>query len=110
MLVNKNRRWFVSDDRLWADSLGLHMRDDLGDNKFALADFSTLVLRTVDVGTFAPRDSGLRLSESDAQQLMDELWRAGVRPRNGSGALAHVEATHAHLEDLRRLVFKGLPE
>lgn len=46
------------------------------------------------------------LSESDAQQLMDALWKAGLRPRNGEGTLSHVEAMKAHLEDMRTLVFQ----
>ena len=46
------------------------------------------------------------LDREGAQRLMDELWTIGLRPRNGSGALAHVDAVQAHLEDLRRLVFK----
>ena len=42
----------------------------------------------------------------EAQQLMDELWLAGVRPTEGQGSVGQLAAVHAHLEDLRRLVFK----
>ena len=96
------RRWFVSDDRLWRDALGLHLREERGE-QFAVADFSTVTMRTIERGSLAPREHGFDLSETDAQQIMDELWRAGVRPRNGSGALAHVEAINAHLQDMRKL-------
>ena len=39
------------------------------------------------------------------QHLMDELWRLGVRPQDGAGSLAHVEAMKAHIADLRQLLF-----
>jgi hypothetical protein len=51
----------------------------------------------------------LRLTSDEAQQLMNGLWHAGIRPRDGAGSLAHVDATKAHLEDMRRLVFEQKP-
>lgn len=47
-----------------------------------------------------------RLTEGDAQQLMDELWNVGLRPSQGKGSAGQLEATRAHLEDMRKLVFK----
>lgn len=41
-----------------------------------------------------------------AQELMDELWRCGLRPSEGSGSAGALAATERHLEDMRRLVFK----
>jgi hypothetical protein len=46
----------------------------------------------------------LRLSEEDAAQLMDALWRAGVRPSD-VGSPGQLAATQKHLEDMRTLVF-----
>lgn len=46
-------------------------------------------------------------STEQAQNLMDELWKAGVRPNNGESSVSHVEALKYHLEDMRKLV-KGL--
>lgn len=40
-----------------------------------------------------------------AQELMDDLWRAGLRPSEGSGSAGSLRATEYHLEDMRRLVF-----
>ena len=48
----------------------------------------------------------LRLSYGQAQELMDRLYAAGLRPteqRDSAGALA---ATERHLQDMRRLVFE----
>jgi hypothetical protein len=44
-----------------------------------------------------------------AQELMDELWRCGLRPSEGSGSAGALAATERHLDDMRRLVFKGKP-
>jgi hypothetical protein len=44
-----------------------------------------------------------------AQELMDELWRCGLRPSEGSGSAGSLAATERHLADMRRLVFKGKP-
>ena len=41
-------------------------------------------------------------SEVEAQQIMDELWRTGIRPQDGRGSGAQVEAMQVHLHDLRR--------
>jgi hypothetical protein len=52
----------------------------------------------------------LRMTQDEAQQLINGLWHAGFRPRDGAGSLAHVEAQQAHLADMRRLVFKDPPK
>ncbi len=43
----------------------------------------------------------------DAQFLMDELWRVGLRPSEGAGSAGQMAATERHLEDMRTLVFAG---
>ena len=48
----------------------------------------------------------LVLAEEDAQNLLQELWNAGIRPNNGEGTTAQVAALKSHLEDMRSLVFK----
>ena len=42
----------------------------------------------------------------ELQGLMDEMWRAGIRPNNGEGSIGQLGATERHLEDMRKLVFK----
>ena len=51
----------------------------------------------------------LTVKPSEAQQLMDELWRAGLRPTEGTGSAGSLAATERHLADMRALVFKKLP-
>jgi hypothetical protein len=58
-----------------------------------------------------PKDEGMRreptftLRPDDAQQLMDELWRVGLRPTEGTGSAGSLSATQRHLEDMRKLAF-----
>lgn len=47
----------------------------------------------------------LRIWATGAQMLMDELWRCGLRPTEGTGSAGSLAATERHLADMRRLVF-----
>jgi hypothetical protein len=49
------------------------------------------------------------ITHEEAQQFMDELYRAGIRPRDGAGSVGQLAAKDAHLADLRRLVFQNIP-
>jgi hypothetical protein len=49
----------------------------------------------------------LSMRQDEAQQLMDELWRVGLRPSEGTGSAGAMAAVQAHLADMRALVFKG---
>lgn len=52
----------------------------------------------------------LKLDDREAQQLMDELGRCGVKPSDGTDSTGALKATQNHLEDMRKLVFKGQPK
>ena len=58
-------------------------------------------------GTIIERPT-LTLKPDDAQQIINELWRIGYRPKDGSGAVAHTEAMKAHLDDMRKIAFNRL--
>lgn len=45
---------------------------------------------------------------STAQQLVDELWRCGLRPSEGSGSAGSLAATERHLADMRAMAFASL--
>lgn len=51
-----------------------------------------------------------RMSMTDAQELIDALWRCGLRPSEGSGSAGALAATQKHLEDMRSLVFERFPK
>ncbi len=43
----------------------------------------------------------LELEESEAQNLIDTLWQAGLRPSDGTGSAGQLAATQAHLEAMQ---------
>ncbi len=55
-------------------------------------------------------DPSLKLSNESAQLLIDELWKAGLRPSEGTGIAGSLKATERHLEDMRTLVFKEIKQ
>lgn len=48
----------------------------------------------------------VKITPSEAQEIMDELWRNGIRPSEGSGSAGQLAAVQYHLEDMRKLVFR----
>ena len=50
-------------------------------------------------------DPTLTLEGSAGQSLMDELWRCGLRPTEGTGSAGALAATEKHLNDMRRVAF-----
>ena len=53
-------------------------------------------------------DSTMSLPMPTAQILMDELWRCGIRPTEGTGSAGSLAATERHLEDMRAIAFGSL--
>lgn len=43
-----------------------------------------------------------------AQELMDDLYRAGLRPNGGKDSVGAVQATEKHLNDMRAIVASKL--
>ena len=48
------------------------------------------------------------ITNNSAQNLMDELWQAGLRPSEGTGSAGSLRATEKHLEDMRKIAFSQL--
>jgi len=53
-------------------------------------------------------DPCLALRPEAAQELMDELWRTGLRPSQEEGSTGQAAATQRHLDDMRTLAFHAL--
>jgi hypothetical protein len=49
-------------------------------------------------------DPAMSFTVDSAQELMDELWRCGIRPAEGSGSAGSLAATQRHLDDMRALI------
>lgn len=80
---------------------------DRGNQQTAVAE--PLTFRFVD-NRNEMTDPSFTVEDDEAQQLMDELWRCGLRPTEGSGSAGSLAATERHLEDMRRLVFERRSE
>lgn len=48
------------------------------------------------------------LSDEVMQNLLDELWKLGFRPNDGTGNAGQLAATSKHLEDMRTIAFSKL--
>jgi hypothetical protein len=93
----------VSNERPWSDSLALYIGERTASGT-AIAE--GLTLRHLPAGEHAAPT--LNMTGDAAQQLMDELWRCGLRPSEGSGSAGSLAATQRHLEDMRALAFSAL--
>ncbi len=50
----------------------------------------------------------MSVPQESAQQLMDELWNAGLRPTEGTGSSGALAATQKHLEDMKAVAWHAL--
>ncbi len=96
----------------WAcDTLTVHLlrwgRGEAGSRSVSVCE--QIVFRTINPSNEAEDTlpAVLRLRPEEAQQFMDELWRAGIRPTEGQGSAGALAATERHLQDMRTLVFQG---
>jgi hypothetical protein len=86
------------------DTIDVYVFDRNAGPFFAFAE--PVTMRTREGPTHIP--PALSLQNSTAQQLMDELWRCGLRPSEGSGSAGSLAATECHLTDMRALAFAAL--
>ncbi|KAA0888709.1 hypothetical protein [Oryzomonas rubra] len=54
-----------------------------------------------------PCEPTLSLDPGAAQELMDELYRVGIRPTEAVDSTGELNATKYHLEDMRKLALQG---
>ena len=94
---------FYLDRVRWGEYIEMHIRQDL-DKKYAIGK---PIVMEVKEEPFVSSPPALTFDSSHAQQLMDELWRIGFRPSEGTGSAGALAAVQYHLEDMRKLVFDG---
>ena len=63
-----------------------------------------IVFEEIDLYDTIP--TALTINNTEAQILMESLWKAGIRPRSGEGSVGQLGATERHLSDMRALVAK----
>lgn len=81
---------------MFTSDIGLLVLEKMG-NKTAVA--TDITMRVVEDGERV--DPTLRLSFTAGQQLIDELWRCGLRPSEGTGSAGSLAATERHLKDMQ---------
>jgi hypothetical protein len=100
---------------MWFNKYGLnvHAHYDINTqriNVFAMdrpqyGPVTTLVSSSKDYDSGHPFAPVLALEEPAAQDLMNSLWDAGVRPVGAKGSAGQLDAVQRHLEDMRALAF-----
>jgi len=100
---------FYAETPLWADGINIGIAEEgrAGDGQ-RQTSVVRLTLETIAEGGYT--EPTMRLTRSEAAELLDALWRVGVRPSNGEGNAGQLGATEKHLEDMRRLVFDERPK
>jgi hypothetical protein len=69
--------------------------------------FVTAELTLHDEPPYHKTDPGIVFNEDECQQLADELWEKGFRPRAAAGSNGQLEAVNNHLQDMRAMVAKA---
>ena len=72
-----------------------------GDGKTEV--LTAMTMTTLPQDEELPVDTPIEISHKQAQQLMDELWRCGLRPSEGTGSAGSLAATEKHLKDMREI-------
>lgn len=88
----------------WRQAVSVYARRRVADKLHVLCPADQW--REIDREKHESLTPSLELSEEAAQSLCDALASAGIRP--STETRAEQKATQAHLEDLRRIAFKGL--
>jgi hypothetical protein len=106
-------RRFVLESFPWMrDSIGLYLFEYPHSELFGPTStkaFTAAPVTTVEVDEAAALPPAMvTLTGAEAQNLMDELWKVGIRPTEGTGSAGSLAATQRHLDDMRRIAFHAL--
>lgn len=98
------RLW--AERREWSNSVDFILFEKIGNT----VSYSTQILMEASKQEeFGARlNPTLSLRSDEVQELMDNLWRIGFRPSEGTGSAGALAATQKHLEDMRKIAFDVL--
>jgi hypothetical protein len=85
------------------DLFGWHVRNNDTGRTVAVIQPVTMKVRPPEEPAMT-EEPFLRLRPAEAQVLMDDLWRCGVRPTEAAGSAGAMQAVQEHLKDLRQLL------
>lgn len=60
------------------------------------------LMENIELGAYITQPT-LSLKLDEAQLLIDELWRCGIRPTEGHGSAGQLGATERHLKDMQKI-------
>lgn len=66
-----------------------------------------LIMTDFKGGSILP-DSKISIDKRTAQILIDDLWKCGFRPTEGTGSAGSLKATENHLKDMRDIALKSV--
>jgi len=90
--------------RPMTDRVDLMIKASRGQQRYVLARAEMVEVPPGEVPGVDP----LSVSMHDAQRLMDDLWRAGLRPSDAIASTGQHEAQRQHIDDLRAVLFNQL--
>lgn len=94
-------RAFVHD---FEEDVQIHFRQ----TDFSGKKYTVKIIENEEIKTGRAAEPLARISPTDAQVLMDDLWSCGLRPTEGKGSAGALSATQNHLNDMRKIVFKKI--
>lgn len=89
----------------WTNRLEIMLYSRIG---AAVSYGTSLIMKTETEPGLEAMEPTFALHFEAAQELMDQLWMAGLRPTEGSGSAGSLAATERHLADMRSIVAKNL--
>lgn len=97
---------FHAEREFLRNTIAIHLANELPSGHVAVAQ-PVVFTPPVDDGVMFT-DPMLRMPVASAQNLMDELWNAGLRPSEGTGSAGSLAATERHLADMKTIAFHAL--
>ena len=88
----------------WSGGVSIYMRQKTVGQGSMFAAPVTMVHREPGLAL----EPMMRIEIHTAQNLIDELWKCGLRPTEGTGSAGSLKATESHLADMRRIAFTFL--
>lgn len=88
---------------IWNDSIAVRIgKGNQAESTFQVAE--PLMFTDAKTGSFTIPI--MHLSNTEAQDLADQLFACGISPSKLAGSTGQLSAVMYHLEDMRKLVFK----
>lgn len=91
--------------QIWTNSIAVHIGTRRADHLLDVVRPG--VIEAIEEGDHFG-EPAMRLKYEEAQRLMDELWRCGLRPSEGTGSAGSLAATERHLKDMQGIALGAL--